>query len=81
MRAVCSACEYRVFAVLKGITGTGCGRYVTLGRSLVPRIFDNMDLTLVSALRENLPAVRRFDVSVGYFNLRGWRLIDHLIGD
>jgi SNF2 family DNA or RNA helicase len=45
----------------------------------VPRIFDNMDLTLVSALRENLPAARRVDVSVGYFNLRGWRLIDHLI--
>jgi hypothetical protein len=50
-----------------------------VGRSLVPRIFDNMDLTLVSALRENLPAARRVDVSVVYFNLRGWRLIDHLV--
>jgi hypothetical protein len=45
----------------------------------VPRIFDNMDLTLVSALRENLPVARRVDVSVGYFNLRGWRLIDRFI--
>jgi hypothetical protein len=38
--------------------------------------FDNMHLMHVSALRENLPAARRVDVSVGYFNLRGWRLID-----
>ncbi len=38
-----------------------------------------MDLTLVSAFRENLPAARRVDVSVGYFNLRGWRLIDRFI--
>ena len=45
----------------------------------MPRIFDNMDLTLVSALRENIPAATRVDVSVGYFNLRGWRLIDRLI--
>jgi hypothetical protein len=45
----------------------------------VPRIFDNINLTLVSALRENLPAARRVDISVGYFNLRGWRLIDHLV--
>jgi hypothetical protein len=41
----------------------------------VPRIFDNMDLTLVSALRENLPAAHRVDVSVGYFNLRGFRTL------
>jgi hypothetical protein len=45
----------------------------------VPRIFDNMDLTLVSALKENLLAARRVDISVGYFNLRGSRLIDLLI--
>jgi hypothetical protein len=41
----------------------------------VPRIFDNMDLTLVSALRENLPAAHRVDVSVGYFNLKGFRTL------
>lgn len=45
----------------------------------MPRMFDNMDLTLVSALRDNPPAARRVDCSVGYFNLRGWRLIDRLI--
>ena len=45
----------------------------------MPRIFDNIDLTLVSALRENIPDACAVDVSVGYFNLRGWRLIDHLI--
>ncbi len=48
-------------------------------RRAVPRIFDNIDLKLVSALRENLPHASRMDVSVGYFNLRGWRLLDRLV--
>ena len=45
----------------------------------MPRIFDNMDLKVVSALKENLPHASRMDVSVGYFNLRGWRLLDRLV--
>lgn len=45
----------------------------------MPRIFDNMDIKLVSALKENLPHASRMDVSVGYFNLRGWGLLDRLV--
>jgi superfamily II DNA or RNA helicase len=45
----------------------------------LPRIFDNIDLKLVSALKDNLPHASRMDASVGYFNLRGWRLLDRLV--
>lgn len=45
----------------------------------MPRILDNMDLKLISALRENLPHASCMDVSVGYFNLRGWGLLDRLV--
>ncbi len=45
----------------------------------MPRIFDNQKLDLVSALKNNLQEAQRIDISVGYFNLRGWRLIDSLI--
>jgi hypothetical protein len=42
----------------------------------VPRILDNISLDLVSALKNTLAGSRSADISVGYFNLRGWRLLN-----
>src|SRR6266571_3217549 len=45
----------------------------------VPRIFDNIDLELLPALRAMLEVANRSDFCVGYFNLRGWKTSDGLV--
>lgn len=47
----------------------------------MPRVFDNLteDTRLLKALCENLEESYRADFCIGYFNLRGWGQVDHLI--
>lgn len=47
----------------------------------MPVIYDNIDQSLLPAIRTMLGQSRHADFCVGYFNLRGWRQVEDLVED
>ena len=52
---------------------------VRLSSKVMPRIFDNIEVVLSSALRDSLKVWERAGFCISYFNLRGWKHIDRFI--